>query len=174
MNWADQNWKELLGSHCVGVCSSCRTLSPKRNQLISFSTVIGINRDCPSLWTWENPVITLHSDSRVAFQQSTNTNHKVLSSFHFKPIRHIRAPPPLPFSLLTNRCTSQTESDRKSWISQGSRVITLGQDGAQQLVYAHPSQPKTLNLFLVFCIILNLRDGDHGVCGGYISPICFT
>lgn len=42
------------------------------------------------------------------------------------------------------------ESDRKSWISQGCRVITLGLDEAQQLVYAHPSQPKTLHLFLIF------------------------
>lgn len=49
--------------------------------------------------------------------------------------------------------SSQMESDRESLISQGCRVITLGQDGTQQLVYAHPSHPTALHLFLNFCII---------------------
>lgn len=73
-----------------------------------------------------------------------------------------------PSSLSTNRYetywyASQMESDRKSWISQGCRVIALGLDEAQQLVYAHPSPPKTLHLiFLYHTLIWNMEMGSTG------------
>lgn len=74
------------------------------------------------------------------------------------------------------------QSDRKLWISQGFRVITLGLDAAQRRVSEHPSQPETLHqlifflsffFFLYHTFIWN-GDKEHGLCSGYIMPICLA
>lgn len=71
-------------------------------------------------------------------------------------------------SLSTNRYetywyASQMESDRKSWISQGCRVIALGLDEAQQLVYAHPSHSTCSSFFCIIHWFEIWRWGARGV-----------
>lgn len=69
----------------------------------------------------------------------------------------------LPSSSYTNHSesywyASQMQSDRKPWISQGFRVITLGLDEALQLVSTHPSQPETLHQLIFFFFFVSYID----------------
>lgn len=141
MNWDDRKLKRnfcAVGEWVTAVINSTWTPTKEFCEHPRSISAVSVN----NIQTVQFPRILIDISSNC-WVTSPHTSHL---PFKTKVPRHRSS------SLAIALYASRVMAGRKSWISQGCRVITLGLDEAQQLTYAHPSQPKTLHLFLIFFV----------------------